>query len=214
MLRHQHVDISVAVAIARRADHPDHPERRCQRASARSPHENEGSRGTRQDGKLKPEEFQGGTSPISNLGMFGIKQFDAVINPPQRRHPRRRRRRAARRWSRTGARRRAPVMTLHAVRRSSRIDGAVGAEVPVRRSSGSDRGSADHAALRRLSMADTQFDLIVVGGGPGGYVAAIRAAQLGLKTARRRARAPGRHLPQLGLYPDQGAAAVVRDLPS
>ena len=32
-------------------------------------------------------------------------------------------------------------------------------------------------------MADTQFDLIVVGGGPGGYVAAIRAAQLGLKTA-------------------------------
>jgi dihydrolipoamide dehydrogenase len=32
-------------------------------------------------------------------------------------------------------------------------------------------------------MADTQFDLIVVGGGPGGYVAAIRAAQLGIKTA-------------------------------
>ena len=32
-------------------------------------------------------------------------------------------------------------------------------------------------------MAETNFDLIVVGGGPGGYVAAIRAAQLGLKTA-------------------------------
>jgi len=32
-------------------------------------------------------------------------------------------------------------------------------------------------------MADNQFDLVVVGGGPGGYVAAIRAAQLGLKTA-------------------------------
>ena len=32
-------------------------------------------------------------------------------------------------------------------------------------------------------MAETSFDLIVVGGGPGGYVAAIRAAQLGLKTA-------------------------------
>ena len=32
-------------------------------------------------------------------------------------------------------------------------------------------------------MADTQFDIIVVGGGPGGYVAAIRAAQLGLKSA-------------------------------
>ena len=32
-------------------------------------------------------------------------------------------------------------------------------------------------------MADTQFDLIVIGGGPGGYVAAIRGAQLGLKVA-------------------------------
>ena len=32
-------------------------------------------------------------------------------------------------------------------------------------------------------VAETNFDLIVVGGGPGGYVAAIRAAQLGLKTA-------------------------------
>ena len=32
-------------------------------------------------------------------------------------------------------------------------------------------------------MADTSFDLIVIGGGPGGYVAAIRAAQLGMKTA-------------------------------
>jgi pyruvate dehydrogenase E2 component (dihydrolipoamide acetyltransferase) len=35
------------------------------------------------DGKLKPDEFQGGTFSISNLGMFGIKQFEAVINPPQ-----------------------------------------------------------------------------------------------------------------------------------
>jgi pyruvate dehydrogenase E2 component (dihydrolipoamide acetyltransferase) len=34
-------------------------------------------------GKLKPEEFQGGTFSISNLGMFGIKDFAAVINPPQ-----------------------------------------------------------------------------------------------------------------------------------
>src|SRR5215813_4056133 len=32
-------------------------------------------------------------------------------------------------------------------------------------------------------MADTSFDIIIIGGGPGGYVAAIRAAQLGLKTA-------------------------------
>ncbi|NQW11658.1 MAG: pyruvate dehydrogenase complex dihydrolipoamide acetyltransferase, partial [Alphaproteobacteria bacterium] len=34
-------------------------------------------------GKLAPEEYQGGTFSISNLGMFGIKDFAAVINPPQ-----------------------------------------------------------------------------------------------------------------------------------
>ncbi len=34
-------------------------------------------------GKLQPHEYQGGTASLSNLGMFGIKQFDAVINPPQ-----------------------------------------------------------------------------------------------------------------------------------
>jgi len=39
--------------------------------------------GRAREGKLKPEEFQGGTFSISNLGMFGIKAFDAVINPPQ-----------------------------------------------------------------------------------------------------------------------------------
>ncbi len=35
------------------------------------------------DGKLKPEEFQGGTFSVSNLGMFGVKEFAAIINPPQ-----------------------------------------------------------------------------------------------------------------------------------
>ncbi len=35
------------------------------------------------DGKLMPHEYEGGTASLSNLGMFGIKQFDAVINPPQ-----------------------------------------------------------------------------------------------------------------------------------
>ncbi len=39
--------------------------------------------GRARQGKLKPEEFQGGTFSVSNLGMFGIKAFDAVINPPQ-----------------------------------------------------------------------------------------------------------------------------------
>ncbi len=35
------------------------------------------------DGKLAPEEFQGGTFTISNLGMFGVKGFNSIINPPQ-----------------------------------------------------------------------------------------------------------------------------------
>ena len=39
--------------------------------------------GRAREGKLKPEEFQGGSFSISNLGMYGIKQFNAIINPPQ-----------------------------------------------------------------------------------------------------------------------------------
>ena len=35
------------------------------------------------DGVLRPDEYEGGTFTVSNLGMFGIKQFDAIINPPQ-----------------------------------------------------------------------------------------------------------------------------------
>lgn len=35
------------------------------------------------EGKLKPEEFQGGTFSLSNLGMFGVEEFGAIINPPQ-----------------------------------------------------------------------------------------------------------------------------------
>jgi len=39
--------------------------------------------GKAKDGKLMPEDYAGGTFSISNLGMFGIKEFSAVINPPQ-----------------------------------------------------------------------------------------------------------------------------------
>lgn len=39
--------------------------------------------GRARDGKLQPHEYQGGTFCISNLGMFGIDEFSAVINPPQ-----------------------------------------------------------------------------------------------------------------------------------
>lgn len=39
--------------------------------------------GRAREGKLKPEEFQGGTFSVSNLGMYGIAEFGAIINPPQ-----------------------------------------------------------------------------------------------------------------------------------
>ncbi len=39
--------------------------------------------GRAKEGKLQPQEYQGGTASLSNMGMFGIKQFEAVINPPQ-----------------------------------------------------------------------------------------------------------------------------------
>src|SRR3546814_10414069 len=39
--------------------------------------------GRAKEGKLQPREYMGGTASISNMGMFGITQFDAVINPPQ-----------------------------------------------------------------------------------------------------------------------------------
>ncbi|HEX4570145.1 MAG TPA: pyruvate dehydrogenase complex dihydrolipoamide acetyltransferase [Dongiaceae bacterium] len=76
------VDISVAVAIPgglitpilRGAD---------QKGLATISNEMRSLAGKAKEGKLKPEEFQGGTFSISNLGMFGIREFQAVINPPQ-----------------------------------------------------------------------------------------------------------------------------------
>ncbi|HYD24336.1 MAG TPA: pyruvate dehydrogenase complex dihydrolipoamide acetyltransferase [Croceibacterium sp.] len=39
--------------------------------------------GRAREGKLQPHEYQGGTASLSNMGMYGIKQFEAIINPPQ-----------------------------------------------------------------------------------------------------------------------------------
>lgn len=76
------VDISVAVAIGGGLITPiirDAAEKRLSTIATEMKDLAERARG----GKLKPHEFQGGTASISNLGMYGIKQFDAVINPPQ-----------------------------------------------------------------------------------------------------------------------------------
>jgi pyruvate dehydrogenase E2 component (dihydrolipoamide acetyltransferase) len=76
------VDISVAVAIpdglitpiVRRAD---------QKGLATISREMKDLAGRAREGKLKPEEFQGGGFSISNMGMFGVTEFAAIINPPQ-----------------------------------------------------------------------------------------------------------------------------------
>ena len=63
-------------------------------------------------------------------------------------------------------------------------------------------------------MAEPSFDLAVVGAGPGGYVAAIRAAQLGMKTVVVEREHLGGICLNWGCNPDQGAASLVGDLPS
>ena len=82
MVLYDDVDISVAVSIPdglitpiiRKAD---------QKGLASISREMKDLGGRAKSGKLKPEEFQGGTFSISNLGMFGTKQFTAIVNPPQ-----------------------------------------------------------------------------------------------------------------------------------
>ncbi|MEH6478125.1 MAG: 2-oxo acid dehydrogenase subunit E2, partial [Sneathiella sp.] len=82
ILQYKDIDISVAVAIdgglitpvVKAAD---------QKGLASISGEMKELAGKAREGKLMPEEYQGGCFSISNLGMFGIKEFSAVINPPQ-----------------------------------------------------------------------------------------------------------------------------------
>src|SRR3546814_7956848 len=82
MLKFSRVDISVAVSIPGGLITPIIKDAASKGVAAISSEMKDlGHRA--KDGKLKPEEYQGGTASLSNMGMFGIKQFDAVINPPQ-----------------------------------------------------------------------------------------------------------------------------------
>ena len=82
MLQFQRADISVAVSIPGGLITPIVTEADSKGVAAISTAMKDlASRA--KDGKLKPEEYQGGTASLSNMGMFGIKQFEAVINPPQ-----------------------------------------------------------------------------------------------------------------------------------
>ncbi len=81
MLKHKHSDIGVAVSIPGGLITPI-----VRRAEAKSlsviSNEMKDYAARARARKLKPEEYQGGTSAVSNLGMYGIKDFAAVINPP------------------------------------------------------------------------------------------------------------------------------------
>lgn len=82
ILHYTDVDVSVAVAsenglitpIIKNAD---------EKSLASISNEMKDLAGRAREGKLKPHEFQGGGFTVSNLGMFGIKSFSAIINPPQ-----------------------------------------------------------------------------------------------------------------------------------
>ncbi len=82
ILQHHKVDVSMAVAIEGGLITPvirDADEKGLAAIAA----EAKELAGRARDGKLMPEDYQGGTFTISNLGMFGVDEFVAVINPPQ-----------------------------------------------------------------------------------------------------------------------------------
>jgi pyruvate dehydrogenase E2 component (dihydrolipoamide acetyltransferase) len=82
LLRHRHSDISVAVAIPGGLVTPI-----IRQAEVKSlgtiANEMTDLAARAKGRKLKPEEYQGGTAGLSNLGMYGVSQFAAIINPPQ-----------------------------------------------------------------------------------------------------------------------------------
>jgi pyruvate dehydrogenase E2 component (dihydrolipoamide acetyltransferase) len=79
---HRHADISTAVAVDGGLITPI-IQRAEQKGLAEIALEAKDLAERARTRKLKPEEFQGGTFSISNLGMFGIRQFGSIINPPQ-----------------------------------------------------------------------------------------------------------------------------------
>ena len=82
MLKYSRADISVAVSIPAGLITPIIANADSKSVSAIATEMKELA-GLARDGKLQPQQYQGGTASLSNMGMFGIKQFEAVINPPQ-----------------------------------------------------------------------------------------------------------------------------------
>jgi pyruvate dehydrogenase E2 component (dihydrolipoamide acetyltransferase) len=81
MLKHKHSDVGVAVALPGGLITPIVRKAETKTLSAIS-NELKDMVARARARKLKPQEYQGGTTAVSNLGMYGIKDFTAVINPP------------------------------------------------------------------------------------------------------------------------------------
>jgi pyruvate dehydrogenase E2 component (dihydrolipoamide acetyltransferase) len=81
MLKHRHADVGVAVSIPGGLITPIIKDA-CHKTLSAISNEMKDLAARAKSRKLKPEEYQGGTTAISNLGMFGVKDFCAVINPP------------------------------------------------------------------------------------------------------------------------------------
>ena len=81
MVKHKHSDIGVAVAMPGGLITPIIRKAETKTLSAIS-NEMKDFAARARARKLKPEEYQGGTTAVSNLGMYGINHFTAVINPP------------------------------------------------------------------------------------------------------------------------------------
>lgn len=82
LISYERADISVAVSIPAGLITPIIVDAGA-KAISRISTEMKDLAGRAKEGKLQPHEYQGGTASLSNMGMFGIKQFEAVINPPQ-----------------------------------------------------------------------------------------------------------------------------------
>jgi pyruvate dehydrogenase E2 component (dihydrolipoamide acetyltransferase) len=81
MVKHKHADVGVAVSIPGGLITPIIRKAETKTLSAISAEMKDlGKRA--KDRKLKPEEYQGGTTAVSNMGMMGVKNFAAVVNPP------------------------------------------------------------------------------------------------------------------------------------
>ncbi len=81
MVKHKHSDVGVAVSIPGGLITPIVRGAETKALSAISNEMKDLAKRAR-DRKLKPSEYQGGTTSVSNLGMFGVKDFAAIINPP------------------------------------------------------------------------------------------------------------------------------------